>query len=125
MNIFEYATRNKLRYPFKGMISTEDLWDLTPEDLDIIYKTLNKKKKQLDEDSLLVTKSSEDIETETKLAVIKHVFDTKAEEHRNRLLAKEKKEKKQKILQIMEDKQDKELHDKSIEELQRMLEGLE
>ena len=40
--IFEYATRNKIRFPFKGMISVEDLWELTPTNLDTIYKTLNK-----------------------------------------------------------------------------------
>ena len=42
-NIFEYAVRNKIRFPFKGMISSEDLWDLTLENLDSIYKTLNLK----------------------------------------------------------------------------------
>ena len=33
-NIFEYAVRNKVRFPFKGMISVEDLWDLSLTNLD-------------------------------------------------------------------------------------------
>ena len=40
-NMFEIAARNKFRFPFKGMISTEDLWDLSVENLDNVFKTLN------------------------------------------------------------------------------------
>ena len=42
MELFEIATRNKYRFPFKGWISTEDLWDLSVQNLDGIFKTLNK-----------------------------------------------------------------------------------
>lgn len=35
-NIFEAATRYKYRFPFKGMISVEDLWDLKLQDLDSV-----------------------------------------------------------------------------------------
>ena len=41
-NIFEAATRYKYRFPFKGMISVEDLWDLKLQDLDSVFKLLNK-----------------------------------------------------------------------------------
>ena len=39
-NIFEAATRYKYRFPFKGMISVEDLWDLKLQDLDSVFKLL-------------------------------------------------------------------------------------
>ena len=34
--MFEIATQKKFRFPFKGQISTEDLWDLTADQLDSI-----------------------------------------------------------------------------------------
>lgn len=55
-NIFEAATKEKYRFPFKGMISVEDLWDLKLQDLDSVFKALNKQKKQNDEESLLQIK---------------------------------------------------------------------
>ena len=48
--LFETATRNKMRFPFRGMISVEDLWDLKLQDLDSVFKLLNKEKKQSDEE---------------------------------------------------------------------------
>ena len=54
--ICEYATRKKLRFSYKGSISTEDLWDLSLEELDRIFKGLNAKVKQSQEESLLEKK---------------------------------------------------------------------
>ena len=71
--IFEFATRNKVRFPFKGMISVEDLWDLSLTNLDTIYKTLNKQVKQSEEESLLCTKSNVDAELEVQIAIVKHI----------------------------------------------------
>ena len=48
--MFEIATRNKFRFPFKGVISTEDLWDLSVESLDNVFKTLNSEMKKTKEE---------------------------------------------------------------------------
>ena len=58
--MFEFATRTKMRFPFKGMISVEDLWDLSVKELDSIFKTLNAQVKKSQEESLLATKTKED-----------------------------------------------------------------
>ena len=124
-NIFEYAAKNKFRYPFKGFITTEDLFDLSLENLDAVYKILNKQVKQVNEESLLDAKTSEDEELDVKIQIVKYVFNLKTEERNARLVAKERKEQKQKILEIMANKQNEALQSKSIDELQKMLDELD
>lgn len=120
-NIFEAATKGKYRFPFKGMISVEDLWDLKLQDLDSVFKSLNKQKKQNDEESLLQVKTAEDQELDNKIQIVKYIVKFKQEEIEERLQAKGKKEYNQKLLELIERKQNEELAGKSIEELQAML----
>lgn len=121
-NIFEYAVRNKIRFPFKGMISVEDLWDLSLENLDSIYKTLNKQIKQSEEESLLITKTSVDTELEIQIAIVKYIVSVKLEEQEAREKVAAKKAQKQKIMSIIATKEDEALQNRSVEELRKMLE---
>ena len=123
--IFEFATRNKVRFPFKGMISVEDLWDLSPANLDSIYKTLNKQVKQAEEESLLSTKTAVDKELEVQIAIVKHIVSVKLAEQEAREKASAVKAQKQKIMGIIASKQDEALQNSSLEELQRMLEEID
>lgn len=123
-NMFEYATRNKVRFPFKGQISVEDLWDLRANDLDTVFKTLNRQVKQSEEESLLVTKTAEDTALDVQIAIVKYIFDIKMQEANARLLDKERKAQKQKIMAILANKQEQELQNKSVDELQKMLEEI-
>ena len=123
--IFEFATRNKVRFPFKGMISVEDLWDLSLTNLDSIYKTLNKQVKQSEEESLLSTKASVDTELEVQIAIVKHIVSVKLAEKEASEKASAKKAQKQKIMSIIATKQDEALHNSSVEELQKMLDELD
>lgn len=122
-NMFESAARNKVRFPYKGLISVEDLYDLSVENLDSIYKTLNNELKKSSEESLLTT-SSIDKNLVLQIEIVKHIVTTKLEEQKAKLLLKERKEKKQKIMAIMETKQNMDLQNKSIEELSKMLDEL-
>jgi hypothetical protein len=123
-NVFEVAVRSKFRFQFKGLISTEDLWDLTVEDLDSIFKSLNSQLKQVKEESLLDTRSKKDEEIVLKVEIVKHVVTVKLEEKAARLKVKEQREKKQKIMEIMARKQDADLENKSLEDLSKMLDEL-
>lgn len=123
--LFEVAARSKFRFPFNGQISTEDLWDLSPRSLDIVFKTLNSEMKQIKEESLLNTKTKADKELDMKIDIVKHIVSVKIEEENTKLQAKEKKEQKQKIMEILATKQDESLQNKTPEELKAMLEELD
>lgn len=122
--MFEYATRNKVRFPFKGLISVEDLWDLSLTNLDSIYKTLNKQVKQSEEESLLNTKTTVDKELDVQIATVKHIVAVKLAEQEAREKASAKKAQKQKIMAIIASKQDEVLQNSSVEDLQKMLDEL-
>lgn len=123
--MFEMAVRTKMRFQFKGLISAEDLWDLSVENLDLVFKNLNSQLKQVKEESLLETKTKEDKELDMKIEIVKYVVKVKLEEQELRLKVKVQKEQKQKIMEILSTKQDESLQNKSVDELRAMLEGLE
>lgn len=124
-NMFEVATREKMRFPFKGMISVEDLWDLSVQNLDKVFKTLNSQRKEAQEESLLNTKSSEDERLETQIEIVKYIVNVKLEERAAMVKAAENKEKKQKIMALMAKKDDEAMENMSKEELQKLLDELE
>lgn len=123
-NIFEVATRNKMRFPYKGQISVEDMWDLPLTALDGIYKALNKQAKAAQEESLLETKSKEDKALEIQIAIVKHIVSVKQQEAADKIAENERKEKKQRIMALMAKKDDEAMEAMSREELQKMLDEL-
>lgn len=116
-DLFVMATRRKFRFPFKGMVSVEDLWDLSVKNLDTIFKALKAEARQANEESLLTTKSIADTELDAKIEIIKYIVMVKQEEaaHREQLAAN--REQMRRIDEIIAAKQDQALQDKSIEEL--------
>lgn len=124
-SMFEKAVKGKYRFPYKGQISVEDLYDLPLGALDTVFKALNAEVKKTDEESLLQTKTAEDDILSTKIEIVKYIFNEKLEEKKNRQEAVERKEKKQKIMQIIATKQDEALRNASVEDLQKMLDDLD
>lgn len=120
-NIFEMATRNKYRFPYKGMISVEDLWDLNQIQLDSIYKALNKEVKANQEDSLMFSQTQTDLDLQAKIEIVRHIYTTKEQDAARRAAAAENAEKKRRILEILEQKQEDSLKNKSEDELLKML----
>lgn len=125
INVFEYATRSKMRFLFKGLITVEDLWDLPVTDLDEMFKELNaKKRSKASEESLLGDKSKEDESLDIQIAIIKHIVAVKLREKEKKEKEAENRAKRQKIIAIMAERNDKSLEQASDEELQRMLDEL-
>jgi len=125
MNIFQTATRNKYRFNFNGSLTTEDLFDLKTTDLDTIYKALKAQVKLAEEESLFVTKTQQNEELDTKIAIVNFIFSLKIAEQEIRLQLKEKKERKQELMEILKDKQNSELQGKTKEEIEKMIAELE
>lgn len=121
INMFEVATRNKMRFPYKGQISVEDMWDLSLAALDSVFKALNSQMKQVKEESLLSTKSKADETLELQIEIVKYIVSIKLAEKEAREKAAINKEMKQKIMQIKAERQDKALLEASDEELDKLL----
>lgn len=120
-NIFEVATRRKYRFPYKGNISVEDIWDLPVTALDSIFKALNVKAKQAQEESLLKSKTKEDEETAIKIQIIRYIVGVKQTEAAAREKAKKNKEMKQRLLEIKATREDKRLEGLSDADLDKMI----
>lgn len=122
MNVFEYATRKKVRFQFKGQISVEDLWDLSLENLDSIYKMLKAQAKAEQGESLLRKANPNEELLGVQIAIVTHIANTKLEEREARQKDRERRERNARIKEIIAQKQDADLQNKSVEELERMLE---
>lgn len=127
--MFEMASQFKFRYPYKGLITTEDLWDLTLTQLDTVYKALSKEMSTLqDGDSLLSTKSADlfnkEQELTAKIDLVKYIFNCKQQMEELHHMEAERSAKKQHILEIIAAKQENALQNMSEDELKKMLDEL-
>lgn len=125
-DIWLEALQKGLRFEFKGLISTEDLFDLDMSSLDVIYQKLSKELREISGDSLLDNEKADEIAwVQLKLDVVKHVFDIKkaeAEALRQKIANIEEK---QRIMHIINEKENAELANLSIDELKEKLNDLE
>lgn len=126
--IFEMASQFKFRYPYKGLITTEDLWDLSTSQLDIVYRNLSKELKAIDEDSLISTHSADEgvkaNELKNKIEVVKYIFNHKQQAAELRRMAAANAAEKQRILGVLADMEDNALRSMSKEELLKRLSEL-
>ena len=131
MNIFEQATRAKIRFSTPvGMLSVEDLWDLpltstrARANLDDVARLLDAELKSTSSVSFVNDVSEVNAKTKLMFDVVIHVINTKIAEQKAAQEAGASREKKQKIMAIIEQKSDMRLADSSLEELQAMLASL-
>lgn len=120
-DLFKVAVKKKYRFNYRGLISVEDLWDLSVEDLDKIFKSLKSQQRNASEESLLKAVSKEDKELNNKIEIIKIIVADKLAASDRAKKAAAQRMQNQRILEIMADKQDAALKEKSVEELQAML----
>jgi cytochrome P450 len=123
MNIFEAASRKKLRFDFNGQISVEQLWSATMPSLTDYEQQLT----EVVEGYGKATRRSRKAKTvaqeqnELRLDIVTHILDVREAEQVEAETAQANKAHNQKILELIQGKKENELQGKSIEELEAML----
>lgn len=129
MNIFEKASRMKLRFSTSiGSLSVEDLWDLpllsasSNPCLDDIARSIYKRLKD-DTENISFVRPPKEENNEDVLAfdIVRHIIESKIAEREAAEQKQLKAAKKQRILAIMAEKEDESLKGASLDELKAML----
>lgn len=130
MNIFEYATRNKIRFSTeRGNLTVEDLWDLPLTStrglsLDQIGRDLRKVIREHEEESLVEVYNPIEHEMTIMFNIVKHIIDTKQQENINRKNKAEKDLKIKKLEEILARKTEDSLNELSIDDIQAEIEKI-
>ena len=127
--MFEKASRNKLRFPTpNGMLSIEELWELPltspggkQANLDAIAIQLDKELKDAGTTSFVKKSTASNAGTKLKFDIVLRVIEVRQAEAEAAELKKSNADRKQKLLGILAEKQDADLKGKSAEELQKLI----
>lgn len=122
--MYKQASRQQLRFTTpKGVLTTEQMWDLSlPVLVTLIKKQKEILKKTIDSDlDFLNDTEVKDPENELKFNILKDIYITLKKEKEAIRDEAQRKENNQKILNIIASKKETELQNKSVEELEAML----
>jgi len=117
MTIFEKALANRMRFAYRGSITVEDLFDLTPAQLDELYRGLAPRT----EGDGLLSPTAKNADADLRRAIVKRVFEIKKAQLDERIHRADRAARNAKIMEIVAEKQEGALRDKSIEELTALL----
>lgn len=125
--MYKQAVMLKLRFETpKGLLTVEQLFDLSMADLSTTIKKVNAliKKEQVTDDELSFLEGVDTTETQNSLRfrILKDVYLTKKDARDAAALDFEKKQRNQRIAEIIAKKKDEALESMSIEELEKMIE---
>lgn len=124
--MYKQAAQLKLRFETpKGVLSAENLFDLSMTDLSTTIKKVNAllKKEQTTDNELAFLEGTDIVESQNSLRfkILKDVYMTKKDARDAAALDYEKKQKQQRIAEIIAKKKEEALENMSIEELEAML----
>lgn len=123
--LFIEATKKNYQFPFRGMINIIDLWELSVQSLDLVFKSLNADYKKSEEESLLSVQTKESEELSEKIEIVKYIVNEKLAEKKAKEDAKKNREMKQRLLEIKAKRQDAALEGLSDAELDKMIQAME
>lgn len=133
MNMFEQATRDKLRFVLgSSTLYVEDLWDLplinkshsNNYDLENLARNLHSDSKKNSEKSFVLKKTSVNNIIELKFNIVKHIIAVKLEENEKTLIRAKNNSKREEIMGILNEKESDALKSQSRKQLNKLLNDL-
>lgn len=120
--MYKKASEIRLRVQTQvGLLSVEQLWDLSVQELDVLAVELEQQYKDSGKKSFLVKKSEKDRVLKLKFDIVVDILTTKVEEQEAQSTARATKEHNSKIIELITEKKDDELKGKSVKELEKLL----
>lgn len=125
--MYKKASQQKLRFVTnRGVLSVEQLWDLSLTDLTAAVKAVKKTITKTEDDDLSFLEAETvgdlaTIEAQLRFDILKDVYLTKKKESEERRNAAEVKAHNQKILSLIAEKKENSLREMSVEDLEKML----
>ena len=122
--MYKEALQKKLRFKTnKGMISTEDLFDLSLHNLDTLALMLDKKISEAPKKSFIEDLPAEENDDELRFSIVKDVINIKLKSRKDNINRAQINARNKRIAELIAKKEDEALENKSIEELRAMIQN--
>lgn len=120
--MYKEALQKKLRFKTnKGMITTEDLFDLSLQNLDTLAIMLDKKISEDPKKSFIEDLPAEENDDELRFNIVKDVINIKLKARKDNIDRAQMDARNKRIAELIAKKEDEVLENKSIEELRAMI----
>lgn len=122
--MYKEALQKKLRFKTnKGMITTEDLFDLSLQNLNTLAIMLDKKISEAPKKSFIEELPAGENDDELRFNIVKDVINIKLKARKDNIDKAQADAQKKRILEILAKRNDEELEKKSTEELRAMIQN--
>ena len=122
--MYKEALQKKLRFKTnKGMISTEDLFDLSLQNLNTLAIMLDKKISEAPKKSFIEELPVEENDDELRFSIVKDVINVKLKARKDNINKAQIDARNKRIAELIAKKEDEALENKSIEELRAMIQN--
>lgn len=122
--MYKEALQKKLRFKTnKGMITTEDLFDLSLQNLNTLAIMLDKKISEAPKKSFIEKLPAEENDDELRFSIVKDVINIKLKARKDNIDRAQINARNNRIAELIAKKEDEALENKSIEELRAMIQN--
>lgn len=122
--MYKEALQKKLRFKTnKGMITTEDLFDLSLQNLSTLAIMLDKKIREAPKKSFIEELPTEENDDELRFSIVKDVINIKLKARKDNINRAQIDARNKRIAELIAKKEDEALENKSIEELRAMIQN--